>query len=250
MKRLIFVLPLLVFSLCRLSPVMGALPFGPGSQNGNAAYHKIHADSIWVEGSLLLGAQSGTPVDLSAAISDTADAVRSLVGGKLDKTAARDSVNAAIKAALSPWMVDVPTYPDSVGTALDSLTVMLMADMTLDTEYSHYLHAIGNGTAPEDSLRILRSFKPVITDPDSLYWWVKANAAGDSVNYSVIIRGKNAAGVMDSCVATVVLTAAAMDAWCRVAVAAGSFVQGWYDAIVRVRISHAAYFDISPLYFK
>lgn len=235
MKRLMVFLPLLVFAVCKFSPVMAALPFGPGSQNGNAAYHTVYTDTLRVGSAVITG-----PVGL-AALGDSLKNEHPKVYADTIKGSVLD---------VSPWMVDVPIYPDSVSTALDSLTVLLIADMTLPTEYSHYLHAFGNGTAPADSIRLLRSFRPQIVDPDSMYWWVYSNAAGDSSNYSFVIRGKNAAGVMDSVVTTGVIRASAMNTWKRVSVAAGWFYSGWYDAILRIRLSYGSKMSISPIYFK
>lgn len=203
-----------------------ALPFGPGVKNGNAAYTKLYADSLIVGGAYVGGGIT------AAAVSDSLDAVR-----------------ATIPLIPATWSTGLPVYPDTVQTAKDSLTVMSLADViTLPTEYATYLHAFGNASPAADSLFMIGMFSPKDTDPDSVYWYVKASAGIDSASYGVVVSQKAAA--TDAPFVQQRLGATLMNTWERKAYAFLDFNAGDYAVTIRIRLTHAASINISPIYFK
>lgn len=153
-------------------------------------------------------------------------------------------------AVPSIWSTGLPSIMDTLQTAKDSLTVMQLADIVnLPTEYSTYLHAFGNGTAPADSVSIVGLFLPKDTDPDSVYWYVKASAGADSAGYGVTISQKTSAGT-DAPFVQRHLGATLMNTWERKAFAFLDFNEGDYAVTVRFRLVGSANVNISPLYFK
>jgi hypothetical protein len=209
-----------------LSESQATLPFGPGVKNGQAAYTKVYADSVIVGGSYV----GGVTAD---AVSDTADAIRAI-----------------IPAVPPVWSTGLPSIIDTLQTGKDSLTVVELADMVnLPTEYATYLHVFGNGSAAADSVFIVTLILPKDTDPDSVYWWVKASAGADSAGYGVTISQKTAAGT-DAPFVQGHLGATLMNTWERKAFAFLDFNEGDYAVTVRFRIVGSANVNISPIYFK
>lgn len=144
----------------------------------------------------------------------------------------------------------LPTIPDTTRSALDSLTVYLLADVVnLPVEYATHLTAIGNGTAPADSLFLVRAFVPPKADPDSIYWWIKASAVtADSASYGVTITQKT--GTVDVPFTGVYLGVTAANTWERKAYAFDAFKAGVYDLVIRFRLRVGHKLWISPIYFK
>ncbi len=211
-----------------LSESRATLPFGPGVKNGSAAYTKVYTDSLFIAGSPFGG------VGITAnAVSESLDVVR-----------------ATIPAIPATWSTGLPVYPDTVQTAKDSLTVMTLADMlTLPTQYATYLHAFGNGSAAADSMFMATLFLPKDTDPDSVFWFVKASAGKDSAGYGVTISQKTAAGT-DAPFVQADLGATLMNTWERKAYAFLDFSEGDYVVTIRFRLVGSASINISPIYFK
>lgn len=225
-----------------LSESQATLPFGPGVKNGQAAYTKVYAESLFVGGTPIGG---GVTAD---AVSDSADVVRGQMREAISDTA--DAIRAIIPAVPPVWSTGLPSIIDTLQTGKDSLTVVELADMVnLPTEYATYLHAFGNASPAADSVFIAGLLLPKDTDPDSVYWWVKASAGADSAGYGVTISQKTAAGT-DAPFVQGHLGATLMNTWERKAFAFLDFNEGDYAVTVRFRLVGSANVNISPIYFK
>lgn len=150
----------------------------------------------------------------------------------------------------STWMVDIGEYADTLKTALDSLTVLKLADtVNLPAEYSTYAHVFGNGTATGDSIFFAKAFKPQTSNPDSIYFWIYASSTSkDSASVGLTISQKT--GTTDTPFNTLVITATTANTWERKVYAFDDFLSGVYTAIIRARVALGYKINFSPIYFK
>jgi hypothetical protein len=163
---------------------------------------------------------------------------------------ARQTWQAPVARLSTTWFVPPPTFPDTLKSSLDSLTVLALADVAnLPYEYAEHLHAFGNGSAAVDSVFLVKLFLPVAANPDTVFFWIRSSAANED-SASVVVQVTQKSGSTDTPFTSVNLAASVVNTWQRYAYVFTDFETGAYVLIVRFRLRMAQTMNISPIWFK
>ncbi len=143
--------------------------------------------------------------------------------------------------------------PDTVNASTDSLNCVMVANFANPSEYIAWNHAYGNDSPARDRGIFMLPYKPVQTELDSAYIWLRGSISAKPDSLLCHLRIIRRLTATDSTViADSLFVPSTANTWQRKAVAltAAFTLTSIHQVMIEVYASNKNWMDVSPLYLK